>query len=86
MIGFSFRRTSVTGFTALALCVVSAVPALAQSATFRGKVTSEKSGEPILGASVGIGELQLTVLTNAQGMYVLTVPASRVNSQSVTLT
>ena len=85
MIGFSFRRTIVTGLTALTLSAVSVVPALAQSATFRGKVTSEKSGDPIVGASVGIGELQLSVLTNAQGAYVLTVPASRVNGQSVTL-
>lgn len=83
MIGFSFRRTIVT---ALTLCFVSAVPALAQGATFRGKVTSEKSGEPIVGASVVIGELQLSVLTNPQGLYVLTIPATRVNGQSVTLT
>ncbi len=86
MIGFSFRRTCVTGLAALALCAVTVAPALAQSATFRGKVTSEKSGEPIVGASVGIGELSLSVLTTAQGTYVLTVPASRVNGQSVTLT
>lgn len=85
MIGFSFRRTLVTGLTALSLSAVAAVPVLAQSATFRGKVTSEKSGEPIVGAAVGIGELQLSVLTNSQGQYVLTVPASRVNGQSVTL-
>lgn len=83
MIGFSFRRTIVT---ALTLCSVSAVPALAQGATFRGKVTSDKSGEPIVGASVVIGELQLSVLTNPQGMFVLTIPATRVNGQSVTLT
>jgi TonB-linked SusC/RagA family outer membrane protein len=59
--------------------------AAAQSATFRGKVTSEKSGEPIVGASVTIGELQISVLTNAQGNYTLSVPAARVNGQTATL-
>ena len=86
MIGFSFRRTVLTGLTALGLSAALTAPALAQSATFRGKVTSEKSGQPLVGAAVGIGELGLTVLTNAQGNYVLTVPAARVNGQSATLT
>ena len=74
MIGFSFRRTVLTGLAALGFSAVLTAPALAQSATFRGKVTSEKSGQPLVGAAVGIGELGLTVLTNAQGNYVLTVP------------
>jgi TonB-dependent SusC/RagA subfamily outer membrane receptor len=86
MIGFSFRRTVLTGLAALGLSAALTAPALAQSATFRGKVTSEKSGQPLVGAAVGIGELGLTVLTNAQGNYVLTVPAARVNGQSATLT
>lgn len=86
MIGFSFRRVVAGGLALLGLSAVLAAPVLAQSATFRGKITSEKSGEPIVGASVGIGELQLAVVTNAQGTYVLTVPAARVNGQSVTLT
>ena len=53
-------------------------------ATFRGVVRST-GGELLAGSTVGIGELQLQVLTNAQGQYVLTVPAARVNSQPVTL-
>src|SRR5688572_3797012 len=86
MIGFSFRRTVLTGLAALGFSAALTAPALAQSATFRGKVTSEKSGQPLVGAAVGIGELQLSVLTNAQGNYVLTVPAARVNGQTATLT
>jgi TonB-linked SusC/RagA family outer membrane protein len=85
MIGFSFRRTVVQGLAALGLSAVLAAPMLAQAATFRGKVTAEKGGEPIIGATVIIGELQLSVLTNAQGNYVLTVPAARVSGQTVTL-
>lgn len=86
MIGFSLHRLVFRGIVALGLSAVLAAPVLAQSATFRGKITSEKSGEPIVGAAVGIGELSLTVTTNAQGNYVLTVPAARVNGQTVTLT
>jgi len=85
MIGFSFRRTVVQGLAALGLSAALAAPMFAQAATFRGKVTAEKGGEPIVGATVVIGELQLSVLTNAQGTYVLTVPAVRVSGQTVTL-
>jgi TonB-linked SusC/RagA family outer membrane protein len=53
-------------------------------ATFRGVVRST-GGELLAGSTVGIGELQLQVLTNAQGQYVLTVPAARVSGQPVTL-
>jgi TonB-linked SusC/RagA family outer membrane protein len=86
MIGFSLRQTVVSGLTALGLSAALAAPIMAQAATFRGKVTSEKSGEPLVGAAVGVGELGLSVLTNAQGNYSLTVPAARVNGQTVTLT
>jgi len=86
MIGFSLRRLVARGLAALVIGAVMAAPVLAQSATFRGKVSSDKTGEPIVGAAVGIGELQLTVTTNAQGNYVLTVPAARVNGQAATLT
>jgi len=85
MIGFSLRQTIISGLAALGLSAAVAAPALAQSATFRGRITSEKSGEPLVGAAVGLGELGLSVLTNAQGNYSLTVPAARVNGQSVTL-
>ena len=85
MIGFSYRRLVLTGLTALGLSAVVSAPAWAQAATFRGKITSEKSGEPLVGAAVQVGELGLSVLTNAQGTYVLTVPAARVNGQTVTL-
>lgn len=54
-------------------------------ATFRGRVLTG-SGEPIQGATVTIGELQLQALTNATGAFVLTVPAARVTGQQVTLT
>ncbi|MGH7560392.1 MAG: SusC/RagA family TonB-linked outer membrane protein [Gemmatimonadales bacterium] len=69
------------------LLVVGVLGLTAQAqaqAVFRGRVLST-SGEPLAGSTVGIGELQLQVLTNAQGQFTLTVPAARANGQSVTL-
>jgi TonB-linked SusC/RagA family outer membrane protein len=74
------------------LCTLGALGGLAgltaqasAQATFRGKLTSE-GGALIPGGTVSIGELGLSVTTNAQGSYVLVVPAARVNGQQVTLT
>jgi len=78
-------RTFLSGLVALLGVVFVTAESSAQAATFRGKVTAEKGGEAIIGATVIIGELQLSVLTNAQGNYVLTVPAARVSGQTVTL-
>lgn len=76
-------RAILRGSGLLAVFLGLAAQAHAQ-ATFRGRVLSS-GGEPLAGSTVGIGELQLTVLTNAQGQFVLTVPAARVSGQSVTL-
>ena len=78
-------RALLSGFAVLAGILGLSAQASAQT-VFRGKVTSEKSGEPLLAATVGIAELQVLVSTNAQGQYVLTVPAARVSGQQVTLT
>ena len=78
-------RTLLSGFVALLGIAFFTAESSAQAATFRGKVTAEKNGEAIIGATVIIGELQLSVLTNATGNYVLTVPAARVSGQTVTL-
>ncbi|HEV8358540.1 MAG TPA: TonB-dependent receptor [Gemmatimonadales bacterium] len=78
-------RALLSGLAVLAGVLGLSAQASAQ-AVFRGKVTSEKSGEPLVGATVGIGELQLSVLTNAQGQYVVTVPAARVSGQQVSVT
>jgi TonB-linked SusC/RagA family outer membrane protein len=78
-------RALLSGLAVLVGVLGLAAQASAQ-AVFRGKVTAEKSGEPLVGATVGIGELTLSTLTNAQGQFVLTVPAARVSGQQVTLT
>ena len=78
-------RALLSGLAALVGILGLAAQVSAQ-VVFRGKVTSEKSGEPLANASVGIGELTLSTLTNAQGQFVLTVPAARISGQQVTLT
>jgi TonB-linked SusC/RagA family outer membrane protein len=84
--------TTIPRYRALLSCFAVLIGVLgltaqaSAQAVFRGKVTSEKSGEPLVGATVVIGELTLSTLTNAQGQFVLTVPAARANGQQVTLT
>ena len=49
-----------------------------------GTVTGADGG-PLESASVYIESMSLGVLTNAQGRYLLIVPASRASGQTVTL-
>jgi hypothetical protein len=49
-----------------------------------GKVTSE-AGQPIDQANVYINDLSISVATNAQGAYTITIPAVRVQGQAVNL-
>jgi TonB-linked SusC/RagA family outer membrane protein len=56
----------------------------AQGAVINGKVTSE-FGANIEGANVYISDLSISILTNAEGNYTITLPAARVNGQLVNL-
>jgi len=70
-----------------ALAVVlfaAAVPAAAQDAILRGTVTSDR-GELVQVAAVQIPDLNLQVLTGANGQYTFVIPAARVRGQSVAL-
>jgi hypothetical protein len=68
------------------LGVLLAAPAGAQSqaAVITGKVTSEV-GQPVDQANVYINDLTISVVTNAQGVYTITIPAARVSGQQVNL-
>ena len=71
--------------TAVLVLVVGAPAlALAQGATITGKVTDE-SGQPLMGANVTIDALNISVGTNAQGVYTIVVPGARVSGQALTL-
>ena len=68
---------------ALALPVAGA-QAQAQGATITGKVTSE-FGQPIDQANVYITEINISVGTNAQGVYTITLPAARATGTAANL-
>ena len=74
----STKRARTIG--AALLGVVLALPAAsaqAQNAVITGKVTSE-FGQPVDQANVYINDLSISVGTNAQGVYTITIPAARV--------
>lgn len=76
--------------TAAALGVLLALPAALaqaqaqQAAVITGKITTE-FGQPIDQANVYMNDLNVSVATNAQGVYTITVAAARVNGQQYNL-
>jgi TonB-linked SusC/RagA family outer membrane protein len=75
-----FRAVAVTAFLAVPISILPAQAA----ATISGRVLSE-TGQPIENANAVVTELNLSVGTNAQGRYSITIPAERVRGQAVTL-
>lgn len=70
---------------ALALVAsVASVGSAQQSGTITGKVAAE-GGQPVEGANVLIPDLQISVGTNAAGVYTITIPAARLNGTTVIL-
>jgi TonB-linked SusC/RagA family outer membrane protein len=59
-------------------------PAQAQNAVITGTVTAT-TGQPLPNANVFITEMSISVATNAQGAYTITIPAARVAGQAATL-
>ena len=59
-----------------------AIPLAAQ--TVRGRVTLQGEGTPLPGVTVSIDELGLTTITDADGRYSLTLPASRRGQAKIT--
>jgi TonB-linked SusC/RagA family outer membrane protein len=64
--------------------VLSSGSALAQQAVITGRVTSEQ-GQPLATANVFITEMNVSVPTNEQGAYRITLPPERVRGQTVVL-
>ncbi len=77
------RVLAIAMATAL-LAAVTPGQAQAQNAVLTGKVTSE-FGQSLQGANVYITEMAVSVGTNEQGDYTITIPAARVNGQQVNL-
>jgi TonB-linked SusC/RagA family outer membrane protein len=80
------RRSIPLGvvLTLLAGLLVLPAAAHAQGAVITGRVQSEM-GQPLEAANVFITEMNVSVGTNAQGRYTITLPAERVRGQSVVL-
>lgn len=80
-----------TGFRPVASALLAAVlvaftaeEARAQNAQITGRVTAE-SGEPIQNANVLIAAMSISVGTNADGRYTITIPEARAQGQMVDL-
>jgi TonB-linked SusC/RagA family outer membrane protein len=81
----TLHRARVVAASLLSLWLaVPAASAQAQSAVITGKVMSE-FGQPIDQANVYINDLSISVGTNAQGTYTITIPAARVQGQAINL-
>jgi len=70
---------------ALAVIILAAVvPLAAQDAILRGTVTSDR-GDVVQVAAVQLPDLNLQVLTGANGQYTFIIPGARVRGQSIAL-
>jgi TonB-linked SusC/RagA family outer membrane protein len=84
MMRFTPTRRVSFGAWVFVLLIGFAGSAWAQTATITGRVSSE-SGNLIEVANVYITEMNISVPTNAQGGYTITIPAERVRGQTVML-
>jgi len=81
----TLHRVRVVAASLLGLWLaVPAASAQAQGAVITGKVMSE-FGQPIDQANVYINDLSISVGTNAQGAFTITIPAARSQGQAVNL-
>jgi len=70
---------------ALAIMILFALPAAAQTTSVRGRVTLN-DGSPLPGVTVSIDEAGVTAVTDSDGNYELTLPASARGSMKITAT
>ncbi len=78
------RARAIAGAMLGVLLSVPTARAQAQNAVITGKVTSD-FGQPLEGANIYITEMNISVGSNAQGVYTITIPAARVTGQQVVL-
>ena len=85
MLGRNGIRRLSASILALVVSLASATVASAQAgATITGRVTSE-AGQPLYGANITIEALTISVGTNEEGRYTITVPGARARGQQVVL-
>ena len=77
MLGRNGIRRLSASILALVVSLASATVASAQAgATITGRVTSE-AGQPLYGANITIEALTISVGTNEEGRYTMTIPGAR---------
>ena len=77
-------RTRATLFL-LILFALLPVAAQAQESVVSGQITTEPDGSPLVGATVSIPSLGMSIITDRDGRYSLTIPADQVKNQTVEL-
>lgn len=80
----TMNRVRAVAGALLGALLAAPAGAQTQAAVITGKVTSEV-GQPVDQANVYINDLTISVVTNAQGVYTITIPAARVSGQQVNL-
>ncbi len=81
---YRFNPMRVIARAALGLLLAASVTEAQQNAVLTGKVTSE-AGQVLAQAQVYITEMTISVATNDQGVYTITIPAARATGQTVNL-
>jgi TonB-linked SusC/RagA family outer membrane protein len=81
---YRFNPMRVIAQAALGLLLAVSVSEAQQNAVLTGKVTSE-AGQVLAQAQVYITEMTISVATNDQGVYTITIPAARATGQTVNL-
>lgn len=81
---YRFNPMRVIARVATGLLLAASVVQAQQQAVITGRVTSE-AGQALAQAQVYITELTISVATNDQGQYTITVPAARATGQTVNL-
>ena len=81
---YRFNPMRAIAQAALGLLLAVSVTEAQQNAVLTGKVTSE-AGQVLAQAQVYITEMTISVATNDQGVYTITIPAARATGQTVNL-
>ena len=85
MLGRNGIRRLGASILALVVSLASAPEVSAQAgATITGRVTSE-AGQPLYGANITIEALTVSVGSNEDGRYTITIPGARARGQQVVL-
>ena len=78
-------RSRVLLFALLLSCSSTAALQAQDGTTITGRITTAPDSQPLAGATVSVPSLNLSVVTDQEGLYSLAVPADRAKNQTVEL-